>query len=85
MNARCAARSSAVIAATSGTRRSRTMIGSPNGCARHRRLRQHELRLAGADQFDIDFGQKFGIKQRAMLGAAGIVDGIAHAKIVEPI
>ena len=29
INARCAARSSAVIATTSGTRRSRTMIGSP--------------------------------------------------------
>ena len=53
--------------------------------ARHRRLRQHELRLARADQFDIDFGEQFGVEQRAVLGAARIVDGIARAQIVETV
>ena len=48
-------------------------------------LRQNELRLPGADQLDIDFGQELGIEQRAMLGAAGIVDRVAHAQIVEPV
>jgi hypothetical protein len=43
------------------------------------RLRQNELRLARADQFVLDLGQKFGIKQRAMLGASRIIDGVSRA------
>ncbi len=31
---------------------------------------QTELRLARADQLDIDLGQDFGVEQRAVLGAA---------------
>ena len=61
------------------------MIGSPAAATRHRGLRQNELRLAGADQLDIDFGQQLGVEQRAVLGAAGIVDRIARAQIVEPV
>jgi len=47
--------------------------------------RQDQLRLPGADQVDIDLGQKFGVEQRAVLGAARIVDRIARAEIVEPV
>ena len=53
--------------------------------ARHGCLRQNELRLTGADQLDIDLRQQFGVEQRAMLGAAGIVDRVARAQIVEPV
>ncbi len=51
----------------------------------HRRLRKNELRLPGADQLDIDLGQKLGIEQRAVLGAPRIVDRITQAEIVEPV
>src|SRR3954447_24577079 len=33
-------------------------------------LGEAELRLAGADELDIDLGQDFGVEQRAVLGAA---------------
>ena len=56
-----------------------------DGLARCGYLRQNELRLTGPDQLDIDFGKQLGVEQRAMLGAAGIVDRVPHAKIVEPI
>ena len=48
-------------------------------------LGQNELRLTGADQFNIDLGQQLGIEQRAVLGAAGIVDRVTDAEIVEPV
>ena len=48
-------------------------------------FRKAELRLARADQLQIDLGQDLGIEQRAMLGAARIVDAIARAQIVEPV
>jgi hypothetical protein len=41
--------------------------------------------LPGPDQIDINLGQKLGVEQRAVLGAAGIVDRIARAEIVETI
>ena len=44
-----------------------------------------ELRLARADQLEIDLGQNFGVEQRAVLGAARIVDAVARAQIVEPV
>src|SRR6185312_10681321 len=47
--------------------------------------RQNELRLPRADEIDIDLGQQLGIQQRAVLGAAGIVDRITRAEIVEPV
>ena len=43
------------------------------------------MRLPRPDQVDIDFGQQLGVEQRAVLGAAGIVDRIARAEIVEPV
>src|SRR5262249_143087 len=39
-----------------------------------RPLRKDKLRLARADQLDIDLAQKFGMEQRAMLGASRIID-----------
>ena len=47
--------------------------------------RQDQLRLPGPDQVDVDLGQKLGVEQRAVLGAAGIVDRIARAEIVETV
>src|SRR3984893_13846683 len=47
--------------------------------------RENKLRLSRPDQVDINFGQKLGVEQRAMLGAAGIVDRIARAKGIEPV
>ncbi len=47
--------------------------------------RQDQLRLPRPDQIDIDFGQQFGVEQRAVLGATGIVDRVARAQIVEPV
>ena len=47
--------------------------------------RQNQLRLPGPDQIDIDLGQKFGVEQRAVFGAAGIVDRIARAEVVEAV
>jgi hypothetical protein len=46
---------------------------------------QNELRLAGPDQIDVDLGQQLGVEQRAVLGAARIVDRIARAEIVETV
>ena len=46
---------------------------------------QDQLRLPRPDQVDIDLGQQLGVEQRAMLGAAGIVDRIARAEIVQPV
>jgi preprotein translocase subunit SecB len=43
-----------------------------------------DLRLP-RDQVDIDFGQQFGVEQCAVLGAAGIVDRITRAKIIETV
>ena len=48
-------------------------------------LGQAELRLARADQLQIDLGQDLGVEQRAVLGAARIVDAVARAQIVEPV
>ena len=48
-------------------------------------LDQAELRLAAADQLEIDLGQNLGVEQRAVLGAARIVDAEAGAQIVEPV
>src|SRR5262245_21969158 len=44
-----------------------------------------ELRLARANQLDIDLGQDLGVQQRAVLDAAAVVDTVARAQIVEPI
>ena len=46
---------------------------------------QNELRLPGADQFNIDLGQDFGIEQRAVLGAPGIVYPVTPAEVVETV
>ena len=46
---------------------------------------QNQLRLPGPDQIDIDLGQLFSVEQRAVLGAAGIIDRIARAEIIEAI
>src|SRR6478752_7630874 len=46
---------------------------------------QGQLRLPRPDQVDIDFGQKLGVEQRAMLSTAGIVDRIARAEIIETV
>ncbi len=46
---------------------------------------QDQLRLPGSDQIDIDLRQKLGVEQRAVLGAAGIVDGITRAEIVKAV
>ena len=56
-------------------RRSRAAVG----------LDQDELRLPGADQLEIDLGQELGVEQRAVLGAARIVDAVARAQIVEAV
>ena len=48
-------------------------------------LGEAELRLARADQLQIDLGQDLGVEQRAVLGAPRIVDAIARAQIVEPV
>ena len=44
-----------------------------------------ELRLPRADQFEIDLGQDFRVEQRAVLGAARIVDAVARAQRVEAV
>ena len=55
-------------------------------CARITGLsRQDQLRLPGPDQIDVNFGQELGVEQCAVLGAAGIVDRIARAEIVQPV
>ena len=69
----------------SGAGRSRSTIGSPATRIGAAVCDRTELRLPRADQLDIDFGQKLGIEQRAVLGAPRIVDRIAHAQIVEPV
>src|SRR5690606_26306675 len=46
---------------------------------------QHKLRLPSTDQVDIDLGEQLGVEQRAVLGAAGIVDRIAGAEVVQPV
>ena len=56
----------------------------PHAVCKGRSLRKNKLSLTRPDQLDIDLGQKFGIEQRAMLGAPRIIDGIASAQIVEP-
>ena len=48
-------------------------------------LRKNKLRLPSADQLDIHLGQEFRIEQCAVLDAARVIDGIAHAQIIEPI
>src|SRR6185369_6021366 len=42
-----------------------------------------ELRLTAADQLQIDLGKDLGVEQRAVLGAAGIVDTVARAQRIE--
>src|SRR4030088_917095 len=55
-------------------------------CARIAGLaRQDQLRLPGPDQIDVNFGQELGVEQCAVLGAAGIVDRIARAEIIETV
>ena len=85
MKARCASRSASVIRGASGISRCRRGV-SPSPPLRVAGLRgQDQLRLPRPDQVDIDFGQQFGVEQRAVLGAAGIVDRIARAESVEPV
>ena len=84
--ARWAARSSSVIRGTSGTSRCRRGISpEPPAAAVAGFGRQDQLRLPRPDQVDIDFGQQLGVEQCAVLGAAGIIDRIARAEIVEAI
>ena len=85
MNCRCAARSSAVRRVAKRRRTFAQHDGRAASRRRRRRLRQNQLRLARADQFDINLGQQLGIEQRAVLGAPRIVDRIAQAQIVEPV
>ena len=85
MNARCAARSS--VGDRDG-KRHQTLAHDDRLAERplrHGGLGKHELRLASADQLDIDFGEKFGVEQGAMLGASRIVDRIPRAEIVQPV
>ncbi len=49
------------------------------------RNRQTKLGLACFNQFQIDFGKQFGVKQRPMLRATRIVDAITGAQIVKTI
>ena len=42
-----------------------------------------ETGLPSAHQFRVDFGEKFGVQKRAVLGAARIVDSVARTQIVE--
>ena len=55
------------------------------GCPHRAGFGQNQLRLPSPDQIDVDFRQKLGIEQRAMLGAAGIVDRIARTEIIQTI
>src|ERR1700733_14171771 len=57
----------------------------PDGLTGRCCLRQHQLRLARANKLDIALGKQFGVQQRAVLGAARVVDRVAQAQIVEPI
>ena len=43
------------------------------------------MRLPRPDQVDIDLGQEFRVEQRAVFGAAGIIDRIARTEIIEPV
>jgi len=40
---------------------------------------QAKLRLTRADQFDVNLGQNFGVKQRAVLGTPRAVDSVSRA------
>ena len=53
--------------------------------ARNRGLRQNELRLPHPCQLDIHLGKQFGVEQRAVLGAAGIIYAVTRAKIIQPV
>ena len=48
-------------------------------------ISKSERGLLAADQLEIDFGQQFGIEQRAVLGAVAVVDAIAAAERIERI
>src|SRR3954471_23654057 len=48
-------------------------------------LGQDTLRLAGADEIDIDFRKQLRVEQRAVLCPARVVDRIARTQIVEPV
>ena len=86
MKARCASRSASVTRGASGTGALPPLhfAGGAARISRHLGC-QDQHRLPRPDQIDIDLGQKLGVEQRAMLGAAGIVDRMARAEIVEPV
>ena len=85
-NSRCAARSASLTRGASATSRSRRDRGAvARRAAARAALGEAELRLARADQLQIDLGQDLGVEQRAVLGAARIVDAVARAQIVEPV
>src|SRR6185437_3783780 len=48
-------------------------------------LAETELRLAAADQLQINLGEDFSVEQRAVFCAAGIVDAVVFAQGVEII
>src|SRR5262245_23953099 len=64
----------------------RRNVPSAGGRLRARaRVDQDQRRLAPTDELDIDLGQELRVEQRAVLGAARIVDAVAQTQIVEPI
>jgi preprotein translocase subunit SecB len=48
-------------------------------------LDEPQLRLAGADQLDIDLGQQLCVEQGAVFGAPRAIDAEAGAEVVEPV
>ena len=72
MNARCAARSSSVSRGASGCGRVRRAADTAPPAPRIALATsaRPRLRLARADQLDIDLGQKLGVEQRAVLDPA---------------
>ena len=78
MKSRCAARSASVMRRRERRRplahnRNAVLHHCPDGL-----FGKAKLRLARADQLDIDLGENFRVEQRAVLGAPRIVDAVAR-------
>src|SRR5262249_51220213 len=74
----------------SRSQRHRTDLRGNRNIAHHDRGRRHrndqsKLRLSGIDKLDVDLCQQLGVKQRAVLGAAAVINSKTDAKIVQTV
>src|SRR6185312_1689437 len=75
--------------ADAGNKRRRPLAHDNSGAAGFTAMldpfAEAELSLPAADQLEIDFGQNFSVEQRAVFGAARIVDAVMFAQGVEVV